>query len=136
MLESMVAADDPPADREDGSPLLRRLAVASDDDDPRLDAAFPTGEVLRYPPGTPYTEVMETGKPVRTRSDNDDALQIAESWLRRPVAKLLAGTSMLLLPLHARDTLLGFIVCTRRAGFRPARARGGASARAGSIAMM
>jgi serine phosphatase RsbU (regulator of sigma subunit) len=119
VLESLVAADDPPADREDGSPLLRRLAIASDDDDPRLDAAFPTGEVLRYPPGTPYTEVMETGKPVRTRSDNDDALKIAESWLRRPVAKLLAGTSMLLLPLHARDTLLGFIVCTRRAGFRP-----------------
>jgi hypothetical protein len=53
VLESMVAADDPPAGREDGSPLLRRLAIASDDDDPRLDAAFPTGEVLRYPPGTP-----------------------------------------------------------------------------------
>ena len=55
MLESMVAADEPPDYRVDGSHLLRRLAIASDDDDPRLDAAFPTGEVLRYPPGTPYT---------------------------------------------------------------------------------
>ena len=119
VLESMVAADEPPADREDGSQLLRRLAVASDDADPRIDAAFPIGEVLRYPPGTPYTEVMETGQPVRTNNDNDDALQIAEAWLRRPVTKLLAGTSMLLLPLNARDTLLGFIVCTRRAGLRP-----------------
>jgi serine phosphatase RsbU (regulator of sigma subunit) len=120
MLESMVAADESPGYRVDGSHLLRRLAVASEDDDPRLDAAFPTGEVLRYPPGTPYTECMDTGKPVRTTNvDNDEALQIAESWRRRPVAKLLAGTSMLLLPLDARDTLLGFIVCTRRAGCRP-----------------
>jgi serine phosphatase RsbU (regulator of sigma subunit) len=120
VLESMVAADETPAYRVDGSHLLRRLAVASDDGDPRLDAAFPTGEVLRYPPGTPYTECMDTGKPVRTVNvDNDEALKIAEYWLRRPVAKLLAGTSMLVLPLNARDTLLGFIACTRRVGFRP-----------------
>ncbi len=120
MLESMVAADEPPDYRVDGSHLLRRLAVASDDDDPRLDAAFPTGEVLRYPPGTPYTECLDTGKPVRTTSvENNSALKIARSWRRRPVAKLLAGTSMLLLPLQAHEVLLGFIVCTRRAGFRP-----------------
>ena len=120
MLESMVAADEPPDYRVDGSHLLRRLAVASDDDDPRLDAAFPTGEVLRYPPGTPYTECLDTGKPVRTTSvENNSATKIARSWRRRPVAKLLAGTSMLLLPLEAHEVLLGFIVCTRRAGFRP-----------------
>jgi serine phosphatase RsbU (regulator of sigma subunit) len=120
MLESLVGADEAPSYEVDGSHLLRRLAVASDDGDPRLDAAFPTGEVLRYPPGTPYTEVMDTGKPVRmTNVDSDDALEIAESWRPRPVARLLAGTSMLLLPLDARDTLLGFIVCTRRVGYRP-----------------
>ena len=120
MLESMVAADEPPDYRVDGSHLLRRLAVASDDDDPRLDAAFPTGEVLGYPPGTPYTECLDTGKPVRTTSvENNSATKIARSWRRRPVAKLLAGTSMLLLPLEAHEVLLGFIVCTRRAGFRP-----------------
>ena len=103
MLESLVGADEAPAYQVDGSHLLRRLAVASDDGDPRLDAAFPTGEVLRYPPGTPYTEVMDTGKPVRMANvDRDDALHIAEAWRRRPVARLLAGTSMLLLPLDAR----------------------------------
>src|SRR5262245_65365282 len=66
MLESMVAADEPPGYRVDGSHQVRRLAVASDDDDPRLDAAFPTGEGLRYPPGTPYTERLDTRKPGRT----------------------------------------------------------------------
>ena len=50
-----------------------------------------------------------------TSSDMD---KMADSWLRRPVAKLLSGTSMLLLPLNARGITLGFIVCTRRKGFR------------------
>jgi serine phosphatase RsbU (regulator of sigma subunit)/anti-sigma regulatory factor (Ser/Thr protein kinase) len=119
VLESLMAADETPAGPVDGSHLLRRVAVATDDADPAWDAAFPTGEVLRYPAGTPYTECMDSGKPVRLVSvDDDDAMDIAESWLRRPVAKLLTGTSMLLLPLNARDVTLGFIVCTRKAGYR------------------
>ena len=57
---------------------------------------------------------------MRTTSvENNSATKIARSWRRRPVAKLLAGTSMLLLPLEAHEVLLGFIVCIRRAGFRP-----------------
>jgi serine phosphatase RsbU (regulator of sigma subunit) len=119
VVESLVAADEPPA-HVDGSHLLRRVAVATDDADARWDAAFPTGEVLRYPPGTPYTECMDTGKPVRTINvATGNAAEIAESWLREPIVELLAGTSMLLLPLNARDSTLGFIVCARRAGFRP-----------------
>jgi serine phosphatase RsbU (regulator of sigma subunit) len=120
VLESLVAADEPPAYPVDGSHLLRRMAVASDDADPTWDAAFPIGEVLRYPAGTHYTACMDTGKPVRTGNvDNDDTLKITESWLHRPLGQLLSGTSMLLLPLNARDTTLGFIVCTRRGGIRP-----------------
>jgi len=118
LLESLVA-DEPPAPHKDGSHLLRRLAVAFDDNDPAWDAAFPTGEVLRYPAGTPYTECMNTGKPVRkTNLTAEGAVEIAESWLRRPVAQLLAGTSMLVLPLNARGSTLGFIVCVRRRGYR------------------
>ncbi len=119
LLESLVA-DEPPAPQTDGSYLMRRLAIAADDNDPGWDAAFPTGEVLRYPVGTPYSQCMDSGKPVREASVNsDDAIRIAESWLRRPVARLLTGTSMLVLPLNARGSTLGFIVCTRRRGFRP-----------------
>jgi serine phosphatase RsbU (regulator of sigma subunit) len=120
VLESLVAADETGAYREDGSHLLRRLAVGLDNADARWDAAFPTGEVLRFPPGTPYTECMNTGKPVRASNiDVSDANKIAEAWVRRPAGDLLTGTSMLLLPLNARDATLGFIACTRRAGFRP-----------------
>jgi serine phosphatase RsbU (regulator of sigma subunit) len=119
VLESLVA-DEPPAPQQDGSHLMRRLATAADDGDPGWDAAFPVGEVLKYPSGTVYAECMDTGKPVRAAvATTEDAVRMAESWLQRPVSALLAGTSMLLLPLNARGTTLGFIVCTRRRGFRP-----------------
>jgi serine phosphatase RsbU (regulator of sigma subunit) len=118
ILESLVAGEELPADSPDGSQLLRRLAVAYDDGDSTWDAVFPTGEILRYPPGTPYTECMSTGKPVRLKMGSDQAARIATSWLRRPVARLLANTSLLLLPLAARDVTLGFVVCTRKDTYR------------------
>ena len=120
VLESVAAGDEFPVNPPDGSQLLRRLAVASDDGSPGWDAAFPTGEVLLYPPDTPYVECMQTGKPVRvTTLDTAGAVSIAESWLRRPVAQLLSDTSMLLMPLATKDSMLGFFVCTRKAGYRP-----------------
>jgi serine phosphatase RsbU (regulator of sigma subunit) len=118
ILESLVAGEELPADSPDGSQLLRRLAVAYDDGNSSWDAVFPTGEILRYPPGTPYTECMATGKPVRLKMGSDQAARIATSWLRRPVAQLLANTSLLLLPLAARDVTLGFVVCTRKDSYR------------------
>jgi len=118
VLESLVGGDELP-DAPDGSHPLRRLAVAHDDGDPGWDAAFPTGEILRYPPGTPYTRCMDSGEPVlEARLGGENATRIATSWLRGPVARLLSGVSMLLLPLVARDVTLGFFVCTRTAGYR------------------
>ncbi len=118
LMESLVAADEPPASQNDGSYLLRRMAIATDDSSPDWDATFPTGEVLRYPAGSPYTECMSTGRPVRQAAMNTpEAVELAETWLRRPMG-LLAGASMLLLPLNARGSTLGFIVCNRRKGFR------------------
>jgi serine phosphatase RsbU (regulator of sigma subunit) len=119
VLDSLAATDEAHVNPADGSQLLRRIAVATDDGDPAWDAAFPTGEVLLYPPGTPYVQCMETGKPVReAKLESERAVDIAESWLRRPVARLLAGTSMLLLPLTTKESSLGFFVCTRKAEFR------------------
>ncbi len=118
LLESLVAADEPPASQNDGSYLLRRMAIATDDSNPDWDATFPTGEVLRYPAGSPYTECMSTGRPVRQPAmTTTEAIELAETWLRRPMG-LLADSSMLLLPLNARGSTLGFIVCNRRKGFR------------------
>jgi serine phosphatase RsbU (regulator of sigma subunit)/anti-sigma regulatory factor (Ser/Thr protein kinase) len=116
--ESLIGDEDIPSDSLDGSQLVRRLAVAHDGDDAGWDATFPTGEVLRYPPGTPYTECMSTGLPVCVTLADDTASQIADAWIRKPVSALLSGTSLLLLPLIARGTMLGFLICNRLAGYR------------------
>src|ERR1700690_555314 len=119
ILESLVGADEIPAEDTDAPPLLRRLAVSYDDDDPGWDAAFPTGEALQHPPGTAFVRCMQTGEAILTpHLTPDDAAKIAEAWRRKPVAKLLSDTSMLLLPLIARDTILGMLVCIRKPGNR------------------
>jgi serine phosphatase RsbU (regulator of sigma subunit)/anti-sigma regulatory factor (Ser/Thr protein kinase) len=119
VLESLVGADEMPADAPNSSHLLRRLAVGYDDEDPGWEAAFPTGEVLNYPPGTPYVRCMDGGKPVLEASVSADSAQkIADAWRRKPVAGLLAQSSMLILPLIAKETNLGFFACVRKAGYR------------------
>jgi serine phosphatase RsbU (regulator of sigma subunit)/anti-sigma regulatory factor (Ser/Thr protein kinase) len=116
--ESLIGDDDMLTDPPDGSQLVRRLAVAHDSDDGSWDATFPTGEILRYPPDTPYTKCMSTGLPVSETLVHETADKIATAWIRQPVSDLLAGTSLLILPLIARGTLLGFFVCSRAAGYR------------------
>lgn len=118
VLESLVGEDEFPSESLDGTQAVRRLAVAHDDGDVAWDAAFPTGEILRYPPGTPYTRCMDSGRPVSEVFSAESAEALAGEWIRRPVADLLSGVSMLLLPLIARDIMLGFFVCVRRVGFR------------------
>jgi serine phosphatase RsbU (regulator of sigma subunit)/anti-sigma regulatory factor (Ser/Thr protein kinase) len=118
VLESLVGDDEFPSESLDGTQLVRRLAVAYDDGDAAWDAAFPTGELLRYPPDTPYTKCMDSGRPVSETFGPGSAEALAAAWIRRPVAELLSGVSMLLLPLIARDVMLGFFVCVRRVGFR------------------
>ncbi|HLX49964.1 MAG TPA: SpoIIE family protein phosphatase [Streptosporangiaceae bacterium] len=120
VIESLVGADEMPAGALDSTHLLRRLAVGNDDkEEEGWDATFPTGEVLHYPPGTPYVRCLDSGAPVLEPSlSADGAAEIAGAWRRKPVADLLAGSSMLLLPLIARGTNLGFIVCLRKPGYR------------------
>ncbi|MQA83857.1 MAG: SpoIIE family protein phosphatase [Streptosporangiales bacterium] len=118
LLESVVGEDELPTHPPDRSARVRRLAVAADDGDPSWFSTFPTGEILSYPAETPYTRCMESGKPVSVRFDDSTAAAMADSWQRGPVATLLAGASMVVLPLIARDTTLGIIVCTRKEGYR------------------
>jgi serine phosphatase RsbU (regulator of sigma subunit) len=118
ILESVVGDDEFPAEAPDGSHMVRRVALAHDDGDPSWDATFPTGEILSYPPGTPYTRCLDTRQPIREVMASSDAARMAAAWLRKPVAGLLSGVSLLLLPLIAKDTMLGFFVCCRQIGNR------------------
>ncbi|MFC5752656.1 SpoIIE family protein phosphatase [Actinomadura rugatobispora] len=117
VLESLVAADE--VHSESGSAVLRRIAVTSDDGNALWTSTFPVGEVLVYPEGTPFREVLESARPVHLpHVDAGVAGDIAARWRRTPAGELLTGVSMVLLPMIARDTLLGFISCTRVPGFR------------------
>lgn len=119
VLESIVGSDEIAPSLPDGSAVLRRLAVATDDDNPAWFSAFPTGEILTYPPATPYTRCMRTGRPVlEPHFERPAADRLARAWRRKPVSDLLGDVSMALLPLAARGSPLGFIVCIRNAGYR------------------
>ncbi len=119
LLESLAGDDELPAHGPDGSLPLRRIALLHDRKDPAWEATFPTGEILRYPANTPYYQCMETAAPVLAGTiSKSQAGEIAKAWRRKPVAKLLSGASMALLPLIARGTMLGFFACTRQEGFR------------------
>jgi GAF domain-containing protein len=118
VMESLMASDEVRSDAS-GSAVLRRMALATDNEDPDWSATFPTGEVLVYPPGTPYRECLDTAKPVLLRQVTaEQAAEIARSWRRGPVEELLTDVSMVLLPLISKGTLLGVMVCTRTPGYR------------------
>ena len=119
LLESLAGDDELPSHGPEGSLPLRRIALLHDGKDPAWEATFPTGEILRYPKNTPYYRCMDTGVPVLEATiSKSQASEIARAWRRKPVAKLLSGVSMVVLPLIARGTMLGFFVCTRLEGFR------------------
>jgi serine phosphatase RsbU (regulator of sigma subunit)/anti-sigma regulatory factor (Ser/Thr protein kinase) len=119
VMESLIGADEMPEGALDSSQLLRRLAVGSDDDDAAWEATFPIGEVLHYPPDSPHARCLDSGEPVLVPTlSAEEATKVADAWQRKPVADLLAGTSLLMLPLIARDTNLGLFACTRKPGFR------------------
>jgi serine phosphatase RsbU (regulator of sigma subunit) len=119
MLESLVSADEVPAYAADGRHMFRRLAMAYDDSNQGWDATFPIGELLSYPQGSMYVRCIETGTPVlEANFGPDDAARLARSMRRKPMARLLADTSILLLPLVANGTALGFFVCVRAPGYR------------------
>jgi len=119
LLESLIGEDELPSHGPDGSLPLRRIALLHDRKDAAWEATFPTGEILRYPINSPYYRCMDTGAPVLEATiSKSQATDLAKAWRRKPVAKLLSGASMLLLPLIARGTILGFLACTRQEGFR------------------
>jgi serine phosphatase RsbU (regulator of sigma subunit)/anti-sigma regulatory factor (Ser/Thr protein kinase) len=119
VLESLVGDDEFPTHGPDGNHPLRRLAVRHNENDPAWQAAFPPGEILRYPPGSPYVQCIESGRAVlQSVLTTEAARRLSRDWKRKPVAKLLSGVSMLVLPLVTRQATLGFFVCIRAQGYR------------------
>jgi serine phosphatase RsbU (regulator of sigma subunit)/anti-sigma regulatory factor (Ser/Thr protein kinase) len=119
VLESLVGDHEYPEHDAGGNVPLRRLAIAHDQRNPAWQAAFPTGEILRYPAGSPYVKCMESGESVLEQSFSADAARrLARTWRRKPVTRLLSDSSLLLLPLVSKGAILGFFCCIREVGYR------------------
>jgi len=119
VLESLIGDNEVPAHAPHADVPLRRLHVKHDQKDPAWQAAFPVGEILRYPGGSPYVRCIESGAPVLEGSVSaDSAKKLARAWRRKPVGGLLSDVSMLLIPAISKGTVLGLFCCFREAGTR------------------
>ncbi len=119
VLESLIGDNEVPSHLPNANVVMRRLHVRVDGNDPRWQSAFPVGEVLRYPEGSPYTLCLESGKPVLEQAVSADAARkLAKAWRRKPVGGLFSDVSMLVIPAISKGTVLGLFCCFREAGTR------------------
>ncbi len=124
VLERLLADDDRAAEQADaeagagGPAVVRRLAVAFAEDDPRAWAReFPVNEVIVYPASTPFARCLDTGRMIEFGGD------AAQDTVAHRTGRLLEGllehVSLLAVPLVARSRALGFAVFSRKRGRLP-----------------
>lgn len=105
--------DGPP----DVTTIWHRVWVEHNDEPGRWDDTVPVGESIAFPEHTPFFQCMVTGEPVLIPYI-DDALgdRISGEFEKRDLRPLINGRSLLIVPLKARDVVLGFMVLMRRPG--------------------
>jgi serine phosphatase RsbU (regulator of sigma subunit)/anti-sigma regulatory factor (Ser/Thr protein kinase) len=120
VLESLIGDNEIPAALPAAEVALRRLDVRHDrGEHAAWGSAFPIGEILRFPGGSPYTRCIETSLPVlEPNFSAENAKKLAKSWRRKPVGSLFSDMSMLVIPAIHRGTVLGLFCCFREAGTR------------------
>ncbi|MGH8909979.1 MAG: SpoIIE family protein phosphatase [Egibacteraceae bacterium] len=115
LLDRIVTEEEFPISAPDASPVCRRVAVQHNDEPGRWDDTIPIDEVFAFPPETPFARCMTTGKPVCIpRVDETMASRIASQFETRDLRPLIRGRSLLIVPLIARGTVLGFMVLLRK----------------------
>jgi len=119
VLETLIGDNEVPAAGPAADVPLRRLHVRHDKENPAWQAAFPVGEILRFPGGSPYARCIESGEPVLEGSITPEAAKkLARAWRRKPVGGLLSDTSMLVLPAISKGKVVGLFCCFRELGTR------------------
>ena len=119
VLETLIGDNEVPMHGPNSNVPLRRLHLRHDEENPAWNSAFPVGEILRFPPGSPYTRCLDAGQPVLEHNITaDSARKLAKQWRRNPVGPLLSDVSMIVLPAIYRGTVLGLFCCFRETGTR------------------
>ncbi|MCQ4083711.1 SpoIIE family protein phosphatase [Streptomyces sp. RB6PN25] len=108
--------DGPP----DVTTVWHRVWVEHNDEPGRWDDTVPVGEAIAFPDHTPFFQCMVTGEPVLIpRVSEELGDRISAQFEKRDLRPLINGRSILIVPLKARNVVLGFMVLLRRAEREP-----------------
>ncbi|MER6673304.1 SpoIIE family protein phosphatase [Streptomyces sp. NPDC000983] len=114
LREQVVAGEGFADGVPDTTTLWHRVAVEHTDEPGRWDDVVPVGEAMPFPAHTPFFQCMTTGEPVLVpRISEQMGHAIASQFEKRDIRPLITNRSMLVVPLKARNVVLGFMILLR-----------------------
>ncbi|KUN39909.1 PAS sensor protein [Streptomyces longwoodensis] len=114
LREQVVAGEGFAEGVPDTTTLWHRVALEHTDEPGRWDDVVPVGEAMPFPAHTPFFQCMTTGEPVLVpRISEQLGHAIASQFEKRDIRPLITGRSMLVVPLKARNVVLGFMILLR-----------------------
>ncbi|AZQ38653.1 PAS domain-containing protein [Streptomyces cyaneochromogenes] len=114
LREQVVAGEGFPDGVPDTTTMWHRVAVEHTDEPGRWDDVVPVGEAMPFPAHTPFFQCMTSGEPVLVpRISEEMGHAIASQFEKRDIRPLITGRSMLVVPLKARNVVLGFMILLR-----------------------
>ncbi|WP_030742770.1 SpoIIE family protein phosphatase [Streptomyces sp. NRRL S-31] len=112
---AVLAGEGFPDGPPDASTVMFRVWVEHNDEPGRWDDTVPVGEAFAFPEHTPFYRCMVTGEPVLVPRVTDELSErISGEFEKRDLRPLIGGRSLLIVPLKARNVVLGFMVLMRR----------------------
>ncbi|MFG3281971.1 SpoIIE family protein phosphatase [Streptomyces sp. NPDC048111] len=116
LREQVIAGEGFPDGPPDERTLWHRVALEHVDQPGRWDDVVPVGESMPFPAHTPFFQCMTSGEPVLVpRISEQLGTAIASQFEKRDIRPLITGRSMLVVPLKARNVVLGFMILLRHA---------------------
>lgn len=114
LREQVVAGEGFPDGVPDTTTMWHRVAIEHTDEPGRWDDVVPVGEAMPFPAHTPFFQCMTSGDPVLVpRISEEMGHAIASQFEKRDIRPLITGRSMLVVPLKARNVVLGFMILLR-----------------------
>lgn len=117
---AVLAGEGFPAGPPDVTTIWHRVWVEHNDEPGRWDDTVPVGESIAFPEHTPFFQCMVTGEPVIIPYVGEElSNRISGEFEKRDLRPLITHRSLLIVPLKARDVVLGFMVLMRSPGREP-----------------
>ncbi|MEU6551981.1 SpoIIE family protein phosphatase [Streptomyces sp. NPDC046915] len=112
---AVLAGEGFPDGPPDAHTVMHRVWVEHNDEPGRWDDTVPVGETFAFPEHTPFYKCMVTGEPVLIpRVTEELSGRISGEFEKRDLRPLITARSLLIVPLKARNVVLGFMVLMRR----------------------